>query len=71
MCIYKKMASLGCDGYVYTDSPLSEALCLNREQCEDACDALGDLCVSIDMHKWIPRKQKPFNKTNTTGNHAP
>jgi len=33
----------------------SEAVCLPREECEEICTGLGDLCVGIDMHRTLPR----------------
>jgi hypothetical protein len=33
----------------------TDALCLPREKCEELCLSLGDACVSIDMHNWLPQ----------------
>merc|ERR1719253_905546 len=43
-----------CSGNNATLADDDLALCLPREKCEEACNSLDD-CVSIDMHRFLPR----------------
>jgi len=45
-----------CDGFLqgYDDAE-SDALCLDRSQCEDLCTLLGEECDGIDLHATLNR----------------
>jgi hypothetical protein len=43
-----------CSGYETTMTPMTNAICLPREECEALCLEIED-CASIDMHRYLPR----------------
>jgi hypothetical protein len=44
-----------CSGYSVDFTQDTDALCIPREECEALCILAGDLCSSIDMHRFLPR----------------
>jgi hypothetical protein len=59
------LANDWCSGYETTMTPMTNAICLPREECEALCLEIED-CASIDMHRYLPRCY--LNRVD--GNHS-